>query len=486
MSEAFRNVPVISLFSADTGDYGINNFNFNQESFSSDDSDNEEEDEEERDKEDSNRKRNKKEINKSNTKLIDEGSDDNDDYNIDDILSNKKKKNKKKKNNNDKNELDFDTLQKQNRDIINSLSAPSPSLSDTNKKTVNNSSSSSSSNIKDKKIEISKYINLHEAYSKVTYQSDKKFKELYEDSGEEEQEESKDDIKVEEEEDLFNINNENDEQSSISNSQTKKRKLNDSNNSQNMNNSNEIFSDDTSSIGYSQSPMKKKRRTTTTSTTTKTKTKTKKKKKDEDEINQNIFDEKEECFLCEYGDKFHDGIMAENINRLNEIIDCFYGIISNEALALQIHYYYKFNIYREGMIMLEKHIALNHIQKHVISAKIFIGESIRKWSKIRELLEDSLFIIEDENREADPPITLSIKPNFKNIVLFEKVQKMLMSLYNINIAKMNFNHGHTKEDLNRFAGYHHLVPMFTKHHEKRLKIDDKKVNAKISSNFYIT
>ena len=88
-----------------------------------------------------------------------------------------------------------------------------------------------------------------------------------------------------------------------------------------------------------------------------------------------------ECFLCAWGNRFHDGIEARHVNRLHDIINEQYGICSNVELAEMLVLYFNKEVYRPGcgMTRLTREVALEHIEEgHSLNARIFLGESIRR------------------------------------------------------------------------------------------------------------
>lgn len=171
-----------------------------------------------------------------------------------------------------------------------------------------------------------------------------------------------------------------------------------------------------------------------------------------------------ECFLCAWGNKFHDGIKAKHANRLLEIVDEYYGKSSNIELAGMLHLYFKKKVYKpeDGMTMLTKQVVLDHIEGlHSLSASIFVGESIRKWKKIFFGLENALF---KENGKYDD----------KTIDKLEKAQKMINMLYKMKIEELNFSHGKTSDDTRRIAQPFNLMHELKQKTAQRKQIKKKK------------
>lgn len=189
---------------------------------------------------------------------------------------------------------------------------------------------------------------------------------------------------------------------------------------------------------------------------------------------------KKECFLCSWGDKYHDGIKAPHIEKLNMIIDNCYTRYNNDELAQQCHLYFKENVYDpdSGMAMLEKEDVLEHIEAlHSLNAKFYLGESIRSWKKIKFILENSVFRAGLGTDET--------QLDYKVFIALEKTQKMLHSLYKTDIQKLMFNQGTSTEDMNKLGAYHQIMPLYTQK-EQRLQIEQKKkLNVPTASNRFI-
>lgn len=204
-----------------------------------------------------------------------------------------------------------------------------------------------------------------------------------------------------------------------------------------------------------------KKKTTATTTTKKKKKKTvvtKKRKLDTAKEYDSL--RRPECFLCAWGNKFHDGIKAKHVNRLMDIMD-EYGKCSNIELAGMLHLYFKHKVYKpeEGMGMLTKEVALEHIEGlHSLSASIFVGESIRKWKKVFFGFENALF---KENGKYDE----------KAFDKLEKSQKILIMLYKLKIEELNFSLGKSSDDTRRIAQPFNLMEEMkqTKATRKRVK-----------------
>lgn len=165
-----------------------------------------------------------------------------------------------------------------------------------------------------------------------------------------------------------------------------------------------------------------------------------------------------ECFLCSWGNRFHDGVKAKHVNVLFGILDN-YGACDNIELAMQIHLYFKEKVYRseKGMCMLTTEIALEHIVgMHSLSAVVFIGESIRTWKQALFCFRDAIF---KANGKFD-------KEAFNN---FKECQKMLCILYKMDVKNLGFNFGKSREDINKLG-----VPFFMMTEMKQIRDKDKR------------
>jgi len=170
-----------------------------------------------------------------------------------------------------------------------------------------------------------------------------------------------------------------------------------------------------------------------------------------------------ECFLCAWGNKFHDGIEAHHVNRLNDILEN-YGGCANIELAEQLHLYYEHYVYKPGggMAMLTRHGALEHIEgMHSLSAKIFLGESIRRWKAIIFNLENIIF---KANGKYDRGAVADC----------EKAQKILDTLYLMDPDKMNFSMGKSREDTVKMGQHFNFMPIFKQQKERRQRVEKKR------------
>lgn len=159
-----------------------------------------------------------------------------------------------------------------------------------------------------------------------------------------------------------------------------------------------------------------------------------------------------ECFLCAWGNKFHDGIAAPHVNKLVEIIDTNYGVHHNREIANELHLYFKYEIYdpASGMQMLTREIALEHIESmHTLNARIFLGESIKQEKQLSFLFLNAIW--------RPDPVTGGFTYDKVAADQYRKSQKSLRELYLMPLNKMNFANGNNAEDLKRAANYMNLM-----------------------------
>ena len=154
-----------------------------------------------------------------------------------------------------------------------------------------------------------------------------------------------------------------------------------------------------------------------------------------------------ECFLCAWGNKFHDGIEAPHVNKLIDIIHVNYGVHHNKEIANELHLYFKHEIYdaASGMEMLTRQVALEHIEGlHTLDARIFLGESIREQKQLAFLFKNRIW-------RSDGTFDKIAAEEFR------KCTKELRELYKMKLGDMNFNNGNSAEDMKRAANYINLM-----------------------------
>ena len=143
------------------------------------------------------------------------------------------------------------------------------------------------------------------------------------------------------------------------------------------------------------------------------------------------------------------------MNRLFDIVDG-YGTCDNIELAQKLHLYFKENVYKsgQGMTMLTKEIALEHIEgMHTLSAIIFIGESIKTWTKVFFNSANTLY---KANGKIDKEVS----------ILMKDAQKMLNELYKMDVSKLNFNFGKSRDDINKLGTPFRIMTEFKQKKDK--------------------
>jgi hypothetical protein len=178
-----------------------------------------------------------------------------------------------------------------------------------------------------------------------------------------------------------------------------------------------------------------------------------------------------ECFLCSWGDRFHDGIYGEQVNRLHAIFSLNYGRIENAALAQQLHLYFRKRIWQEGMPMLTQEIALTHIEQlHSLDPRITVGEMIRHYHRLFLTFQNEIYY---SNGGFNP----------KAFAAMNHAGKMILSLYKSDPVKMNFYNPDLELDTKQMGRFSNIMANFSQRPQnKRLRDDtDSEGDAHSSS-----
>lgn len=159
---------------------------------------------------------------------------------------------------------------------------------------------------------------------------------------------------------------------------------------------------------------------------------------------------KHECFLCAWGNKFHDGIEAPQMIELWNIFHQNYGSHHNKEIAQEMHLYFKKYIYdpRAGMRMLTREIILEHIEGlHSMNARVFLCEAMREEKELMFLFKNAIW-------RSDGTYD-------KNAVIeYRKSKQTLLSLYRADVNKWNFNTECSMDDMKRMASLHKMKAKF--------------------------
>jgi hypothetical protein len=157
-----------------------------------------------------------------------------------------------------------------------------------------------------------------------------------------------------------------------------------------------------------------------------------------------------ECFFCGWGDPaLYDRIHAPHITIIHDILNSLYGHIENSDLATMLVLYYNEHVYLEncGMPQLNHQIALRHIEQHTLEPRIFIGESLRAWGKVKTILANKICY---QNGNVD----------HKSIKSMNEVEKSILNLYKLDPSKMNFYNNNRDIDLKLMGRYTTLTSKF--------------------------
>lgn len=175
-----------------------------------------------------------------------------------------------------------------------------------------------------------------------------------------------------------------------------------------------------------------------------------------------INDHRTECFLCSWGNKFHDGIKAKHMIKLYEIWND-YGVCSDEELAEALSEYYMRRIYnpRRRMPSMTMTMTYVHIQTHTLAAEVFVGKTLRACQANEFLLQNQIWRSDGTyNREA--------LHDWERMVKLERMMRLTP------LAKMSFNMGKTDEDLKKLGKPFNLSLICAQEEEKRHRAKKKK------------
>ena len=169
-----------------------------------------------------------------------------------------------------------------------------------------------------------------------------------------------------------------------------------------------------------------------------------------------------ECFLCSWGDRFHDGIHAEQLNVLLSILTHYYGRISNADLAQMMHVYFRKRIYDpERMAMLTVETIIEHIEGlHTLDPRITVGEMIRMYKRMLQVMDGQMFTAGGGyDRHA--------------IAAVGNITKVLLALYDRDTTKMNFFDPNLDIDPKRMGAFTNIMPMFTTKRKRRRSVSNR-------------
>ncbi len=158
------------------------------------------------------------------------------------------------------------------------------------------------------------------------------------------------------------------------------------------------------------------------------------------------------CFGCSHRARGENAANGSNLNTLIRMMEDGYGRLDNRLLARQCHLYFKRYIHEPmasigtPLRMWTSRSILLHITEHMQDPRIFVGESICTYKRIRRALEDKMFVRRPLNGGW------IVSPDHQAIKTHIAVSKQLMSLYSASPEKMNFYDKDCGIDLKRSSG----------------------------------
>lgn len=162
-----------------------------------------------------------------------------------------------------------------------------------------------------------------------------------------------------------------------------------------------------------------------------------------------------DCFGCKFGSPDQDPISGRNMNLLIKLFEDNYGKTDNLVLARMCHEFFKKNIY-EPMVRMNMRVQMwttRHIYEHFLfhnqEPRIFLGETIKKYKRISEKLEDMLFK-EVPVEDGEVTVVVTDKEAFRQLLA---VDKRIVELYVRQPRTMNFYNEKSYIELTQPAKY---------------------------------
>ena len=144
-----------------------------------------------------------------------------------------------------------------------------------------------------------------------------------------------------------------------------------------------------------------------------------------------------ECFGCMWssGKNGENSIPINKLNILNSIMDQHYGTMENAALAKVVHMYFKKKIHKEGgsIPIWRTRMIKEHIEKHTLDPRIYIGESIRKFKRVLNVVDGML--LKEEVNAANESHTVV---NEKCLRAILDLHRRITEMYKSVPREMNF------------------------------------------------
>lgn len=181
-------------------------------------------------------------------------------------------------------------------------------------------------------------------------------------------------------------------------------------------------------------------------------------------------EERAECFLCSWGNRYHDGIRGKHVNALKDILATQYPRCNNLDLAQQLHIYFKKYVYKPrcGMTMLTREIALEHIENptHTLNATFFQAEGIRKCMRAAYVFENAIC-------KADGGYDIVASKEFREYL------KEARLFYKLKPEEMAFNYGLTQKDTHEMGNPINIMPEMkqVREKDKRRKLTEQLITT---------
>lgn len=168
-----------------------------------------------------------------------------------------------------------------------------------------------------------------------------------------------------------------------------------------------------------------------------------------------------ECFLCGWGDKFHDGIEAPHINKMHSIIDDCFGIWSKLEIATGVVRYYEavVCVANPDLPRLSVPMVLDHLENHTRDARLFL---VNRMDEACQLI----FMLKQDIVRADGT------KDYKALGEYWRAVDKGFAMYSAKLEKMNFNNGKTRDDTRLMSNPIQLMRAFSQRKPQLQHQDD--------------
>lgn len=167
-----------------------------------------------------------------------------------------------------------------------------------------------------------------------------------------------------------------------------------------------------------------------------------------------------ECFLCNWVSNNGVSYSLNKINVLVTMLETNYGKMNNIALAKAGHQYFKNEIWPDiprkfKIPMWRTKTALRHIECHSLEPRVHIGENIKRFKRLSDVLENMSFRkIQNQNGEV------IIAPDVKVLKTITDIEKTVRELYKSAPNTMNFYRENCKIDFTAISSHVNLNKNF--------------------------